>query len=216
VQTDSVHTVHDPKEEIREDTISLMHLIGQLNCSCQISALEADADWRFVKTHRLPADDDYPGIVLVRDGRDAIVSHAHFILRTEYDTDAQQQPRLFEETLEQLIIGEATYAFGGWSRNVREWMSRKRTAIIRYEILIVDPVCAIMQALRCLKIPLPFVGNSVPPFEELHKQVPWFFRKGKVGSWRDDMPHHLEELLLERHGALLTALGYAMPRETAP
>ena len=43
-----------------------------------LPALHASKDLHFIKTHELP-DDGSPAILLVRDGRDAMVSFTHFI-----------------------------------------------------------------------------------------------------------------------------------------
>ena len=44
-------------------------------------AIDADPEVHFLKTHELASDDDgYPSIYVVRDGRDAVVSFAHYLI----------------------------------------------------------------------------------------------------------------------------------------
>ncbi len=45
-----------------------------------LSDMAHSADLCCVKTHDLPGDDDFPAIYVVRDGRDALVSYAHYAL----------------------------------------------------------------------------------------------------------------------------------------
>jgi|GEM_PF-6489561 hypothetical protein len=52
-------------------------------------------------------------------------------------------------------------------------------------------------------------GTAPASFQELHATIPWFFRLGKTGSWREEMPSHLQELFLKRHGDTLLRLGYS-------
>ena len=85
----------------------------------------------------------------MRDGRDAIVSHAHFVAD-------RGTPRFrgldFDQRLEQLIR-PGVPAYGHWSRNVRRWRRRDApTSTIRFEQLIRDPAGAIAAALKGLDI----------------------------------------------------------------
>lgn len=41
--------------------------------------------------------------------------------------------------------------------------------------------------------------NRVPDFEDLHSKWPSFFRKGKRGSWVDEMPDDLHWLFWDHH-----------------
>ena len=56
--------------------------------------------------------------------------------------------------------------------------------------------------------------GSPPSFAELHATVPWFFRRCVPGSWREEMPSHLQDLFLERHGDTLLRLGYLTRAQT--
>jgi hypothetical protein len=114
---------------------------------------------------------------------------------------------VYEKALEEIIIGDR---FGGWSRNVSAWINRVGyDCIVRYEELIKDPVNIATATLRRLGVHTRIQGASPPSFEELHRTVPWFFRKGKSGAWSEEMPARLLELFLERHGDTLLRLGYS-------
>jgi hypothetical protein len=204
-QTYTVYSVANDATRMREDTETLMRLVGQPELECNVDVLRSDANRHFVKTHDLPSDDS-PAIVLIRDGRDAVVSYAHFILKTEHGIE-QPGSEALEKTLEAIIDGDL---FGGWSRNVNAWLDRGGCkSVIRYEDLIEDPVRVVTAALGNLGIDHEMNGPVFPSFHELHAIVPWFFRRGKSGSWREGLTPRLQELFMARHGQTLVRLGYS-------
>jgi hypothetical protein len=160
-----------------------------------------------VKTHEQPVE-DYPAIYVVRDGRDALVSHAHFVLEFDRRIPRDEQPPLFRETLEMLI--EQDISFGGWSRHVHHWTKRTTpTVTLRFEDVVSQPVESVRSALDALGCPAETVGHGrVPTFEELRRMHDGFFRRGESGSWRDEMPADLHERFWVRHGETMRALGY--------
>lgn len=190
-----------------------------LNPSSLISRLSLDPDADlvptlrerdetvFVKTHRLadPGDRD-PALYLVRDGRDSLVSYAHFMKAQggpKYDSSS------FEEVLA-VLIARRKHPFGSWSGNVRSWISREApTEIVRFEKLVENPVAVVRSSVESLGVSLPEPGGEVPPFEELHDRNPMVFRRGKVGSWRSELPERLEQRFWRLHGEEMEALGYA-------
>jgi hypothetical protein len=205
-QTYSVYSWAVEAERMPDDTHKLMRLVGQEELECDIGALRADSARHFVKTHDLPGDDSFPAVVLVRDGRDAVVSYAHYVLKTDQGIERPSR-EMVEATLKQVITGDQ---FGGWSRNVNAWINRVgRDSIIRYEELIEDPINIAAAVLQRLGVNGEMDGAPPPSFQELHATVPWFFRKGKSGSWYEEMPPHLHDLFLERHGDTLLRLGYS-------
>jgi hypothetical protein len=205
-ETHSLYSVADSAERIPEDTVRLMSLVGQQELECDVSAFLADSRTHFVKTHNLPADDVSPAIVIVRDGRDAVVSYAHFLLKTESGIEWPSSD-LLEATLEQVIRGDS---FGGWSQNVNAWTKRPgRNVISRYENMVEDPVNVSAYVLKTLHLNAEAPRGTPPSFQELHAAVPWFFRKGGQGSWRQEMSPRLQGLFLEKHGETLTRLGYS-------
>lgn len=161
----------------------------------------------FVKTHEL-SNDDHAAIYVIRDGRDSLTSYAHFILANEIKCPPSQYANTYAKTLRKIIY--YTDRFGGWSRNVTSWMNRKGpTAVIRYEDLVANPMGTLKHALDYLKLELqPAAGEVTLSFEELKEISPQFFRKGKVGSHKDEMPAHLEAMFWKYHGRMMDELGY--------
>lgn len=165
-----------------------------------LDALEGPA---FVKTHELRhAGGDRPAIVIVRDGRDALVSYAHFLRETRAADAA------FEDLLAELIR-EPRASTGTWSESVEVWRGRSApTAMIRFEDLLAEPAVAVARAAAAIDAPLGEGRGELPAFTRLRRMSPANFRQGRVGSWRSEMPAALEEAFWRRHGATMEALGY--------
>jgi hypothetical protein len=172
-----------------------------------IDSLRARKAPVFVKTHRLAeAHDESPAVYLVRDGRDSLVSYAHFVKARE---EKAFRSLSYEEALTALLEREA-HPYGSWSANVRAWTRRDApTAIVRFEELVEDPGGAARGAVESLGVSLPAPTGELPSFDELHERNPIVFRRGKVGSWTSEMPPHLEERFWGLHGAEMLVMGYS-------
>lgn len=185
-------------------------IVGHRPRSIQLSDMVNSSDKYFVKTHDFPVD-KLPAIYLVRDGRDALVSYAHYILSFEKSDSAQFSEEAFRHILHDLIVYNRS--FGGWGPNVLAWIGRSApTAVVKFEDLIGsrEPLKIVRQTLNLLGYPADFsIDTSEPPtFDELHSRMPNFFREGKTGSWREELPPDLLELFWEKHGDAMRSLGY--------
>jgi hypothetical protein len=171
----------------------------------------------FTKTHGLPGDDADPAIYIVRDGRDALVSHAHFILAFNRKAPTPvATPERFRNTLRELIVGGAS-ASGSWGKHVETWLTRANTAMVRYEDLVADPTAAADRALASIGLRLTPIADAITPFEELRNVDPKFFRRGGVGAHLDEFPPDLLDLFWNTYGETMTRLGYTResPRKVA-
>lgn len=174
-----------------------------------------------IKTHQLPytlsrySSKRDKVIYLVRDGRDAVCSIAN------------QRKNLIDEesdfylNLKEATIAEAGSFFGGWNTNVRFWLVEK-PILIRFEDLIRDPKTEFEKFEKILGLPtanwdeLPtfekqklgknkfgfFVDNDPKRFSNA------FFSKGKVGSWKEEMPKDLQDIFWNESQEMMEALGY--------
>ena len=181
-------------------------LVGYLRLPGSLQSLQASEVTYFIKTHELPStSDNNTAIYIVRDGRDTLVSYAHFALTFEPENYSN---KTFQETLRVLI--ESKEHFGGWSKHVASWKSRGgSTAIIRYEDLIDDPVELVLEACKRIHLTLPPLSGTLPDFESLQATIPSFFRKGKSGNWKSEMPPELEELFWSIHEPTMLQMGYS-------
>ncbi|HPQ21105.1 MAG TPA: sulfotransferase domain-containing protein [Saprospiraceae bacterium] len=158
-----------------------------------------------VKTHLLPEQlpieiQSKPSVYLVRDGRDAIVSIAH-----HRKNIVAPGSNYYMNLLEAILAREGSF-FGGWSENVMQW-SKKADVIIRFEDLIKDPIREIEKLRKIVNLPKPNI-EKLPTFEsqkfgnprygsrkngglsteEQKNHAGRFFRKGKIGVYKKEMP----------------------------
>lgn len=184
------------------------------------------SEFPFVKTHLLPddlepSDQGIPAIYLVRDGRDAMVSIAH------HRSDIVNPGSDFEMNLREAIVAAEGSFFGGWSENVLKWLERA-DLIIRFEDLVKNPIEQFKRVEALL--PMPSANwDNLPDFSEMKFGNPKyggqttskrikispqefskrFFRKGKAGSWKVDMPADMLDLFWRKHGHVMDRLGYS-------
>ncbi|MBU2649751.1 MAG: sulfotransferase domain-containing protein [Bacteroidetes bacterium] len=179
-----------------------------------------------VKTHEIPGNilplcsPDARIIYLMRDGRDALVSIAH------HRKDIIAPGSDFLINLEQAILAREGSHFGGWSANVMEWIPLAH-AVIHFEDLVEKPLETMEKLRGILDLPLPDRKN-IPTFESqregksyfggrARKQISdeekqefnqLFFRKGKIGGWKEEMPEQMHELFWKLHGKVSEEMGY--------
>jgi len=181
----------------------------------------------FVKTHELPdtleaagLDVDAPAIYLVRDGRDALCSIAH------HRSNLVAPGSDYYQNLVDAIVADRGSFFGGWSRNVDAWISRC-DLVIRFEDLIERPLHCTERLRNIVDLPTPDIAR-IPTFAGMKSGIPeygagrhqpisesqkrhnatLFFRRGKAGAWRQEMPEELQELFWSLHGDTMERLGY--------
>ena len=199
-------TLYDHPDE--PDVRKMREIVGEVRLPAPLQQMAASGEIHFVKTHELPSEDGVPAVCLVRDGRDALVSYAHFALATE----AQRRNPSPDEVLRVLHSMVATNDyFGGWGPHVLAWTQRRTdTVFVRYEDLIRRPGPVVQQVLhRFGHAVRPDESRSLPSFEELNRVFPWFFRKGAPGEWRTAMPEDLQQVFWARYGEAMRAFGYS-------
>jgi len=176
-------------------------------------ALMADSsEVYFVKTHKRRRADRYPALYLVRDGRDAVVSHARLRASQANGPHAPSFQTLLRKEITRPYV-EDRPSSGTWGGNVLSWLSDTDAPVVvlKYEHLIVDPVEVVKHSASSLALHLvPIADAVVPCFEDLHRVDPTFFRRGAVGSHRDEMPDELHDVFRAQpeNAAAMRALGY--------
>ena len=206
------------REPGAEDIPEIADLVDLTSVDVVARAIDMDADIHFVKTHELATDDAFPAIYVVRDGRDAMVSFAHFLIDFEIGNNGHDPNVHYWQTLQELIT--TTQPYGGWSQNAQSWLHRPGTVLVKFEELIGQPVEAIRKALRELQVEPRTTkggrGERFVSFEQLHRESPHFYRTGASGTWRTDMDDLLEQLFWQEHGGTMDALGYPRTPAQAP
>jgi hypothetical protein len=208
----SLYEEHPADGETFVDSIpGVMGSAGRVG-EIELEQLRWRRDVCFVKTHGLPLDDS-AALCVVRDGRDALVSYAHFVRAYE---PGGRSNRAFDQVLRMLI--ESRDHFGGWTENVRSWRERPGgppTAWVRYEDLLAEPVAVLEGALAKLGIGLRSTGAAPIGFGELRRRWPAFFRRGTPGAWHSEMSGELHDLFWHHHEAAMGWFGYARSGRTA-
>lgn len=186
-------------------------------------------DHPVVKTHLLPEelvpdDPSIPAVYIVRDGRDALVSAAR------YHCDIVAPGASFDTTLRAAVRARGGSFFGGWSRHVRLWR-RRAALVLRFEDLIADPLATTERVRAVYPLPAPR-GDRLPSFGELRsRRIDFgphseamdsahfrerFYRRGKVGAWKDEMPLPHQLLFYTLHGWTLWRTGYLRTHRAEP
>ena len=116
---------------------------------------------------------------------------------------------------------------GSWTTHVKSWLDESDLPVhlVRYEDLRHDPVAAFGGVVRFCGLPQEEdrVRKAVAfsSFDELQRQerekgfnersvkAPGgFFRRGEAGSWREELPQHLVQQLIDVHGETMRRFGY--------
>ncbi len=201
IRSNDVYRMYDSENSVNVAP-NLEITVGQAS----LEQLAASEEKFVLKTHDMPPDDS-PALYLVRDGRDAYVSYAHYVMKYGQPQWSRLQRQTHDNMLKKLIVDNP---FGGWSANVLAWTQRTApTAVIRFEDLIADPVGSVREGLAKIDFLPPEDPNArVPDCEELRQKFPAFYRKGQMGSWREEMPPRTQILFWERHGDAMRQMGY--------
>lgn len=158
---------------------------------------EVGAKTILIKTHDRP-EGEGPAIYLVRDGRAAIDSYYYY-----------HQKFAFEKPSRTEVIAGACQ-FGRWSDHYRAWrpQSRANTLFLRYEDLVSQPE-------KWIPLLAEFLNQEptnarVPTFEELQRQFPVFFRRGRNEDFLSEWSPAQMLLFNELHGDVMKELGYLL------
>lgn len=177
-------------------------LVGHVAAEWTVDEMVVKQETLIVKTHRR-APDNYPAIYLHRDGRDSIVSYAR----------KMSNSKSYHDNLKKLITTSSS-STGTWGQNVLHWLKREgsNTICVSYEELIENPASVVEKTLRKLQIDCKLQKNnqSIPKFEDLREVNSQFFRRGVVGSYKDEMPDDLHDIFWEQseHHEAMSLLGY--------
>lgn len=202
VRTSVVYDVDGVAERLGAD------LVGFVERPAAAEVMRESSEMHFVKTHRQRDDqveETDPAICLVRDGRDALVSWA----RQRSEADAGR----YEAELRKMIINGDTAGTGNWGRNVLSWLAppAPHRVLLRYEDLVRAPRTSVERVVAALAPdarPLP--DSRIPSFAELQRTDERFFRRGRTGTHRDELPDELHELFwsIPENRAAMRLLGY--------
>lgn len=169
--------------------------------------------FKIVKTHHLPRHTPLEKgdkvIYLYRDGRDSLISSAH--RRMSHN---RGESVFLRNLFELILVNTKRRLFGGWSMHVDAWLP-KADVVIKFEDLIKRPIDEIQKIQSIIELPTPQLSR-LPTFESQKKGLvkynaknePNFFRTGKPGEWKQEMPIDQQKVFWELHGKTAKKLGY--------
>ncbi|RKF23624.1 sulfotransferase domain-containing protein [Micromonospora globbae] len=192
--------------------IILRPLVGHTERPAPLDELRAAPDSHFIKTHRQRdpnVHEDDRAICLVRDGRDALVSWAR--------QASEDDPSRYEDELRAKILSRSATGTGSWGSNILSWLRppAPHRQVLRYEDLTTAPAVTVQAVIAALIPTLtPLVGAVIPSLAELRQADNQFFRRGRTGTHRDELPDYLHELFWSRadNRTAMHLLGYHMPK----
>jgi hypothetical protein len=149
----------------------------------------------YVKTHELPKLDENPTIYVLRDGRSAVVSHAHYTRKI-----------LCQDVSVTDIIGGKLGV--SWSQHVNAWLRavRPNLLMVRYEDLAVGKEDTLMAISAFIRRPMIHAYDIT--FDRLHALDPLFFRRGSDEANICELDGEAGQMFERLHGSTLRAFGY--------
>jgi hypothetical protein len=176
----------------------------------------------FFKSHHLPNKGYKRVIYLIRDVRDTMISYYQMNKALGYDV-----------TLEEMVVSGVSLFPCKWLRHVTEWRDntfRADILVVRYEDLLSDTIkelkriCAFARLERSDRLLENAVtGNEIGKIREKAKMFggmghrKWegeagqkFFRKGVMGTYKEEMSPELISYLNEEAGHLLRHYNYSI------
>lgn len=174
-------------------------------------------DFAVFKTHELPRPEYKRVVHLVRDGRDALASYY-----------AMNKALNIDVTLEEMILhGKELYPCR-WHEHAKAWLENSYDADIiriKYEDLLKDPLKEMRKFCKFIGIERQddliirvIRGNHFNVMQEKEKKYGtdnkrWkpskkFFRKGKIGSYKEEIPPRLIRSFNNQSEYYLKKFGY--------
>ncbi len=198
---------------------------------------ELTPDLKFLKVHDayvmtargeplFPVDASYGAIYIVRNPLDVAVSYAH------------HEKITIDQIIDRMCYPEAALAIRGdrymdqirqklltWSDHVRSWQNAPMPVhVVRYEDMLGDGERVFTEVIRFLNLPddgdrirraIAFSSfdevrkqESQKKFSERIHQDATFFRKGKAGSWEEELTPEQADRIREAHGDIMRQFGY--------
>jgi sulfotransferase family protein len=167
-------------------------------------------------------------VYVIRDPREVAVSYAHFMGRPfAWAQRRLNDPEAALQASDDRLHAQLRQRLGTWSQHVRSWVDEPPfpVEVVRYEDFAAAPVETFGRALRFAGFPEvddARVADAVEraSFERLRRaedeggfgerpaKTANFFRSGRPGSWRDELPTDLAGRIREEHGEVMARFGY--------
>jgi len=165
----------------------------------------------------------YRCISIIRDPRDVAVSHVHFVLKRErhFLHDYYNSLQSFDKCLTRSIVGyqdqEAKFmicSIADRVKSISEWGTRPICYMTRFEDLIGEQGGGMSdkqeQEIHMIAehIGVPLSGQQVVSVMGNLFGGSHTFRKGQIGSWKEEFTEEHKKMFKDVAGKLLIELGY--------
>jgi aryl sulfotransferase len=167
-------------------------------------------------------------IYMIRDPRDVAVSVAHHYGRpVEWGARYVSDPSAVMGTPRRALVDQLRQRLGTWSEHVRSWVDAAPfpVHVLRYEDCIAEPVSAFGEALRAVGIDASDEARIAAAveqadfdrlraeedrdgFSEKPPDAQRFFRRGRAGGWKDELPGDLAAAVRDEHLEIMDRFGY--------
>jgi hypothetical protein len=166
-------------------------------------------------------------IYVVRDPRDVAVSLAHHAGRSAaWAVEAMCDPAWTMSVSSGSLGSQLPQRLGTWSEHVLSWTRQQRVPVhvLRFEDCVSHPVESFHGAFTAvgLEVSEGEVALAVERgswqrlrrqeeesgFRERLAEGSYFFRRGEVGAWKEELPAPLAGRVVEHHGRVMVELGY--------
>jgi hypothetical protein len=165
-------------------------------------------------------------VTTLRHPCDALVSKFHYVRnlgRRRKFADVDRTPVI---ALDGKTIGEntASYVLDGFSIALDislGWLRSGQSLLIRYEDLKLDPVVALQELTDSIsQVPVFRIERaiekcSIDRMRKMKGEHPRFFRQGKVGGWRTELPEEIIDIFrhTDPYPAQFAELGYSLDQD---
>lgn len=169
------------------------------------------------KSHHLPRKEYRRVIYIVRDGRDALVSYWHY-----------HKALTGNELKFETMIESPTFGYGTWAEHVSTWLDNPfnaRFLLLRYEDLLLDGVSQLRKICDYIglnkskeELERLIKANQFDSLKEKEEKLgfghgAWktdkpFFRRGQIGSYKDEMPLDTIRKFNDNNRELIARLSY--------
>lgn len=176
----------------------------------------------------IPDEATFKAIYLLRNPLDVCVSFAHHSGHSNYDQmlASMANPKNKLAKSKKAQNNQLHQNMGTWSEHVKSWQNGMpdKTLMIRYEDMKHNSVetfskivafaelehttAEIEQALEFSSISRLQEQEKEKGFRERMGQAKQFFRKGKTGSWREELTEEQAQKIIEDHREVMEEFGY--------
>jgi len=197
-------------ESIYKNTIDeprLLRELGELGVKPS-----AEPNWKIIKTHRWNHVPDSDKVIwLVRDGRDAMCSYWFYHLTMHKDTKFKN-PIDYWKSLDGDPLNGVISQWHNHIRAVKDLVYKRDSLVLKYEDIVNNPSGEISKVGSFLSEKVDVNKLSSVTFDRLNSVNGQFFRKGKIGGFKE-LPEKAVEYLEREMSSVLKMTGYGQKQK---